>query len=905
MAKNFDIPSLSSKVDPEVRRAFNAIKARVEALGEVISNEELTGTEAFVRKSNGALIAHIGEPALTTELNERIDQIDVLWGDVTVVREPDGLAAAVAEAGDTPRTVKYTVNQTLTADFSCPANIVLVPMNESVINYGAHGFTYLGSTAQWPMSQVLNGTGVVTFPAGSTVRPQWFGAKGDDTTDDSAAVVRTIAAVSTSGGTLDGDGRTYLLNTAGATVNADNVFVRDITFKRTSTLNGYLVRYANTANTEGGGLENVKFIGNPTNATGNAALMMGSATYKANRYLLRNVSADSFAQYGVGIEAGDGWQIDNIRVTNHGLTVGTIASCIGFYVYPKHTETSRGGQLANVYAEISAASQANADANHAAVKLQTHSDLVAANITAIGGFEESVSIDSISGRVINLNVTPQAGNRPGLAVGNQNKSHTESGKPFHIDGVTINGTGTNSLTISGLPAVTVSAVDTSADTLTSAAHGYPVNTPVSYTTDGTQIGGMAKEALYYVINPTTNTFQLAATRGGTAIDLTSAGSGTHRIQSVRLTNCTIRNVKGERAAFLNNAAFKNCEFSNWEFTSIAFDAGIAGTIAAEVANTGNTIRNVKTRPNAVGNRCVMRASNSVIEDYGNMGNDSIDIGSVSVINGTGNRVSGLAGRHISAYSDLASLSDGAGGNATVYITSGGGVAVGDLVIPAVSTPVQGCLVTGHVNAETSATVRVQNETGDTLDLDRARYMLRKVQSSELARYTTQSVQFSAVNLADGAGVAVTVPVPGAVMGGVAVMAWEAPLGSAMPFAYVSVDGTVTCRVQNESGGVFSGVTATADLNVGILRNDAADYRNAVVYHPASLADGEGVTVTIPVPGASVGDFAVASFSNDLQGVMLTAEVSADGTVSVRLQNETGAPVDLLSGTLKALVFTAR
>lgn len=71
------------------------------------------------------------------------------------------------------------------------------------------------------------------------------------------------------------------------------------------------------------------------------------------------------------------------------------------------------------------------------------------------------------------------------------------------------------------------------------------------------------------------------------------------------------------------------------------------------------------------------------------------------------------------------------------------------------------------------------------------------------------------------------------------------------------------------------------------------------YDPGNLADGQGVTATVTVTGAALGDYAAASFSLDLQGITLTAWVSAADTVSVRFQNETGAPIDLASGTIKA------
>jgi hypothetical protein len=73
------------------------------------------------------------------------------------------------------------------------------------------------------------------------------------------------------------------------------------------------------------------------------------------------------------------------------------------------------------------------------------------------------------------------------------------------------------------------------------------------------------------------------------------------------------------------------------------------------------------------------------------------------------------------------------------------------------------------------------------------------------------------------------------------------------------------------------------------------------YDPGNLVDGAGETTTVTVTGAALGNFAEVSFSLDLQGVTLTAWVSADDTVSVRFQNETGGAIDLGSGTLTARV----
>lgn len=94
------------------------------------------------------------------------------------------------------------------------------------------------------------------------------------------------------------------------------------------------------------------------------------------------------------------------------------------------------------------------------------------------------------------------------------------------------------------------------------------------------------------------------------------------------------------------------------------------------------------------------------------------------------------------------------------------------------------------------------------------------------------------------------------------------------FSDLALDGNILAT------GVFNG---TATLN------------------PSSLVDGAGETLTITVTGAALGDYAIVAAPYDLQGISVTAYVSAANTVSVRLQNESGSTVDLASGTWKAKV----
>ena len=64
--------------------------------------------------------------------------------------------------------------------------------------------------------------------------------------------------------------------------------------------------------------------------------------------------------------------------------------------------------------------------------------------------------------------------------------------------------------------------DVSTDTITRTAHGLANGTKVSFSALGT-VTGVSINTIYYVVNAATDTFQVAATAGGAAIDLTGTG----------------------------------------------------------------------------------------------------------------------------------------------------------------------------------------------------------------------------------------------------------------------------------------------------------------------------------------------------------------------------------------------
>ena len=70
----------------------------------------------------------------------------------------------------------------------------------------------------------------------------------------------------------------------------------------------------------------------------------------------------------------------------------------------------------------------------------------------------------------------------------------------------------------------------------------------------------------------------------------------------------------------------------------------------------------------------------------------------------------------------------------------------------------------------------------------------------------------------------------------------------------------------------------------------------------SLVDGAGETDTVAVPGVALGDIVLGvSFAVSEAGMSVTAYVSAADTVSIRVQNESTATVDLAACKIRLVV----
>lgn len=81
-----------------------------------------------------------------------------------------------------------------------------------------------------------------------------------------------------------------------------------------------------------------------------------------------------------------------------------------------------------------------------------------------------------------------------------------------------------------LPFTATAATD---DTITKTSHGLIAGDVVTFSSTGTLPVGLSAAIAYYVVSPGTNNFKVSTSSGGSAVDITSAGSGTLSVTKMK------------------------------------------------------------------------------------------------------------------------------------------------------------------------------------------------------------------------------------------------------------------------------------------------------------------------------------------------------------------------------------
>lgn len=115
--------------------------------------------------------------------------------------------------------------------------------------------------------------------------------------------------------------------------------------------------------------------------------------------------------------------------------------------------------------------------------------------------------------------------------------------------------------------------DADSDSLSISEHGFQQAQIVRLTTSDTLPAGLAINTDYYVINSSRSgaALQLAATEGGTAIDITDTGTGTHYV-GVRLNSLEIRNRHNKAIGLSDRNTSKSQPYEEYreQYLSIGF-----------------------------------------------------------------------------------------------------------------------------------------------------------------------------------------------------------------------------------------------------------------------------------------------------------------------------------------------
>lgn len=218
-----------------------------------------------------------------------------------------------------------------------------------------------------------------------------------------------------------------------------------------------------------------------------------------------------------------------------------------------------------------------------------------------------------------------------------------------------------------------------------------------------------------------------------------------------------------------------------------------------------------------------------------------------------------------------------------------------------SGDLQGALLTGYrTSGPRNGTASIQNVTDTSVGLEAGRIRWREFSEAEIKSRIV--VLFDPSLLAPGASASMDVACPDAAMNDMVAVGFAAESGGLRNMiltGYVSSPGIVTARLTNLTTVSFD--FPAAELIVHVLAPKFAAYNTAAV-GPLQIADGSGTTVSVSVPGIQTGDFPVASFSENIKGLIVGANVSSAGNVSVRLQNHTGSAVNLALGTLAVGIY---
>jgi hypothetical protein len=151
-------------------------------------------------------------------------QTSLLADNVEYITSYASLPAAISAIGPVnKKTLVIPTAQTVSDNLTVTSNIILHFTGSGRVDVNPGVTLTINSPSQsWPLRQILGGSGAVRFGTVTSVAyPEWFGAIGDGSADDTTAIDKTQLALSP-GASLYLSPRTYLVN-SGLTLKKSNL----------------------------------------------------------------------------------------------------------------------------------------------------------------------------------------------------------------------------------------------------------------------------------------------------------------------------------------------------------------------------------------------------------------------------------------------------------------------------------------------------------------------------------------------------------------------------------------------------------------------------------------------------------------------------------------------------------
>ena len=199
---------------------------------------------------------------------------------------------------------------------------------------------------------------------------------------------------------------------------------------------------------------------------------------------------------------------------------------------------------------------------------------------------------------------------------------------------------------------TITVTIASPGVVTWVGHGLADGTPIMFNTTGALPTGLTAGTVYYVKSPATDTFNVAATAGGAAINTSGSQSGTHTAIANPATGAAILGTSGVTPATLDNA---NLEIIGHKFDSrfaTSVYANQCGRVRLVDCRYGGTIAAVKYQSGAA------TAVDLSVEggDYRKVSGASIGTSMATVDQVAGIGYLRLTGTHVGVVSPWVSIS---------------------------------------------------------------------------------------------------------------------------------------------------------------------------------------------------------------------------------------------------------